>query len=60
MIEKEKQLKKLTALLRTLYDLERSEDPENFLENNDIDAQELLWGCQYYLEEYKKYLEKEI
>ena len=58
-MEKEKQLKKLNLLLLTLNDLDKAEDFDQFLEDNDIDLQEIFWSCEYFLEEYKKSLEKE-
>ena len=58
-MEKEKQIKKLNSLLRVLKDLNKAEDFDQFLEDNDIDLQELFWSCEYFLEEYKKKLEKE-
>lgn len=58
-MEKEKQLKKLNSLLRVLKDLDKAEDFDEFLEDNDIDLQEIIWACQYYLKEYKNKLEKE-
>ena len=57
-MEKEKQIKKLNRLLLILDDLDKAEDFEQFLEDNDIDLQEIFWACQYYLKEYKKSLEK--
>lgn len=58
-MEKEKQIKKLNSLLRVLKDLNKAEDFDQFLEDNDIDLQEIFWSCEYFLEEYKKKLEKE-
>ena len=57
-MEKEKQLKKLNRLLLTLDDLAKAEDFDQFLEDNDIELQEIIWACQYYLKEYKNKLEK--
>ena len=58
-MEKEKQLKKLNSLLRVLIDLSKAEVFDDFLEYNDIVLQEIVWSCEYFLEEYKKKLEKE-
>lgn len=58
-MEKEKYIKKLNSLLRVLKDLNKAEDFDEFLEDNDIDLQEIFWSCEYFLEEYKKKLEKE-
>ena len=58
-MEKEKQIKKLNSLLRVLKDLNKAEDFDEFLEYNDIELQEIFWSCEYFLEEYKKKLEKE-
>ena len=58
-MEKEKQLKKLNRLLSILDDLDKAEDFDQFLEDNDIDLQEIIWACQYYLKKYKNKLEKE-
>lgn len=58
-MEKEKYIKKLNSLLRVLKDLNKAEDFDEFLEDNDIELQEIFWSCEYFLEEYKKKLEKE-
>ena len=48
-MEKEKQIKKLNSLLRVLKDLNRAEDFDEFLEDNDIELQEIFWSCEYFL-----------
>ena len=53
-MEKEKYIKKLNSLLRVLKDLSKAEDFDEFLEYNDIELQEIVWSCEYFLEEYKK------
>ena len=58
-MEKEKQIKRLNSLLRVLKDLNRAEDFDEFLEDNDIELQEIFWSCEYFLSEYKEKLEKE-
>ena len=58
-MEKEKYIKKLNSLLRVLKDLSKAEDFDEFLEYNDIELQEIVWSCEYFLEEYKKLLDKE-
>ena len=58
-MEKEKQIKKLNRLLLMLDDLSKAEDFDQFLEDNDIELQEIIWACQYHLNEYKNNLEKE-
>ena len=58
-MEKEKYIKKLNSLLRVLKDLNKAEDFDEFLEDNDIELQEIFWSCESFLEEYKKLLEKE-
>ena len=57
-MEKEKYIKKLNSLLRVLKDLNKAEDFDEFLECNDIELQEIFWSCEYFLEEYKKLLER--
>lgn len=59
-MEKEKYLKKLNQLLSILDDLDKAEDFDQFLEDNDIDLQEIIWACTDYLTDYKKQLEKEV
>ena len=59
-MEKEKYIKKLNSLLRVLKDLDKAEDFDQFLEDNDIDLQEIIWACTAYLTDYKKQLEKEV
>ena len=56
-MEKEKQIKKLNRLLLMLDDLSKAEDLDQFMEDNDIELQEIVWSCEYFLEEYKKLLE---
>ena len=58
-MEKEKYIKKVNSLLRVLKDLNRAEDFDEFLEDNDIELQEIFWSCEYFLSEYKNKLEKE-
>ena len=58
-MEKEKQIKKLNRLLLILDDLDKAEDFDEFLEDNDIELQEIFWSCEYFLSEYKEKLEKE-
>lgn len=59
-MEKEKYLKKLNQLLSILDDLDKAEDFDQFLEDNDIDLQEIIWACTDYLTDYRKQLEKEV
>lgn len=59
-MEKEKYIKKLNRLLSILDDLGKAEDFDQFLEDNDIDLQEIIWACTDYLTNYKKQLEKEV
>lgn len=59
-MEKEKYIKKLNQLLSILDDLGKAEDFDQFLEDNDIDLQEIIWACTDYLTDYKKQLEKEV
>ena len=58
-MEKEKYIKKLNSLLRVLKDLNKAEDFDEFLEDNDIELQEIFWACESYLIDYKEQLEKE-
>lgn len=58
-MEKEKYIKKLNSLLRVLKDLNKAEDFDEFLEDNDIELQEIFWACESYLIDYKEKLEKE-
>ena len=58
-MEKEKQIKKLNRLLLMLDDLSKVEDFDQFLEDNDIELQEIIWACTDYLTDYRKQLEKE-
>ena len=60
MMEKEKYIKKLNRLVSTLDDLGKAEDFDQFLEDNDVDLQEIIWACTAYLADYKKQLEKEV
>ena len=59
-MEKEKYIKKLNQLLSILDDLGKAEDFDQFLEDNDIELQEIIWACTDYLTNYKKQLEKEV
>lgn len=59
-MEKEKYIKKLNQLLSILDDLDKAEDFDQFLEDNDIDLQEIIWACTDYLTDYRKELEKEV
>ena len=59
MMEKEKYIKKLNRLISILDDLGEAEDFDQFLEDNDIDLQEIIWTCTAYLTDYRKELEKE-
>ena len=59
-MEKEKYIKKLNRLLSILDDLGKAEDFNQFLEDNDIDLQEIIWACTDYLTDYRKQLEKEV
>lgn len=59
-MEKEKYIKKLNRLLSILDDLGKAEDFDQFLEDNDIDLQEIIWACTDYLTDYRKQLEKEV
>ena len=59
-MEKEKYIKKLNSLLRVLKDLNKVEDFDEFLEDNDIELQEIIWACTDYLTDYRKQLEKEV
>lgn len=59
-MEKEKYIKKLNSLLRVLKDLNKAEDFDEFLEDNDIELQEIIWACTDYLTDYRKQLEKEV
>lgn len=57
-MEKEKYIKKLNQLLSILDDLGKAEDFDQFLEDNDIELQEIIWACTDYLTDYRKQLEK--
>ena len=57
-MNKNKDIEKLNSLIQMLKDLDKAEDFDDFLENNDIELQEIFWACEYYLKEYKKLLEK--
>lgn len=59
-MEKEKYIKKLNRLLSILDDLGKAEDFDQFLEDNDVDLQEIIWACTDYLTDYRKQLEKEV
>lgn len=59
-MEKEKYIKKLNQLLSILDDLGKAEDFDQFLEDNDIELQEIIWACTDYLTDYRKQLEKEV
>ena len=58
-MEKEKYIKKLNRLISILDDLGEAEDFDQFLEDNDIELQEIIWACRAYLTDYRKELEKE-
>ena len=59
-MEKEKYIKKLNQLLSILDDLGKAEDFDQFLEDYDIELQEIIWACTDYLTDYRKQLEKEV
>lgn len=59
-MEKEKYIKKLNQLLSILDDLGKAGDFDQFLEDNDIELQEIIWACTDYLTDYRKQLEKEV
>ena len=52
--------KKLDKLLNTITSMNNSEDYDIFMEENDVDLQEIFWATEYYLKEYKKKLEEEV
>ena len=52
--------KELNNLLNVVTSINNSENYEVFMEENDIDLQEIFWAAEYYLKEYKNKLEKEV
>ena len=53
------QLQEMSEFIITTFASMSAEDFDQFLEDNDIELQEIFWSCEYFLEEYKKKLEKE-
>lgn len=57
-MDKEKQINRLKKLIFTLDSLGKVDDFDMFIEEHELDLQEIIWGCSYYLEEHLKLLEK--